>query len=226
LGARAGHEVEFCQPLAFLLFSDQRGATVKLIDELEDRLLPLLWRSVCCKQPPDAEMRCSASFLRDEEIGGFLDTVVDKSVTALQPLDHLVTDRLPEMRVDLLLRCPVHESKRRDRCAVSQARQLLECLLCVDGQAVQLRDHEVHHVLGVPLGANAIEIPRPAPLAMIEGEQPLFRERGNELYGEKRIAGRLVVHQLRQRGDARRFAAQDRKSTRLNSSHEWISYAV
>src|SRR5437660_10857858 len=100
---------------------------------------------MCCKQPPDAEMRCSASFLRDEEIGSFLDTVVDKPVGTLQPLDHLVTDRLPEMRVDLLLRCPVHESKRRDRCAVSQARQLLECLLCVDGQAVQLRDHEVHH---------------------------------------------------------------------------------
>src|SRR5437879_9247045 len=77
---------------------------------------------MCCKQPPDAEMRCSASFLRDEEIGSFLDTVVDKPVGTLQPLDHLVTDRLPEMRVDLLLRCPVHESKRRDRCAVSQAR--------------------------------------------------------------------------------------------------------
>jgi hypothetical protein len=136
LGARAGNEVEFCQPLAFLLFSDQRGATVKLIDELEDRLFPLLWRRMCCEQPPDAEMRCGAPFLRDEGIGGFLDTVVDKPVGALQPLDHLVTARLPEMRVDLLLRCPVHESKRRDRRAVSQARQLLEGLLCVDGQAV------------------------------------------------------------------------------------------
>src|SRR6266446_8226800 len=136
LGARAGNEVEFCQPLAFLLFSDQRGATVELTDELEDRLFPLLWRSMCCEQPPDAEMRCGAFFLRDEGIGGFLDTVVDEPVDAPQPLDCLVTDRPPEMRVDLLLRCPVHESKRRDCCAVSQARQLLECLLCFDGQAV------------------------------------------------------------------------------------------
>ena len=61
LGARAGHEVEFCQLLAFLVFSDQRGATVQLIDELEDRLFPLLWRSMRCEQPPDAEMRCGAS---------------------------------------------------------------------------------------------------------------------------------------------------------------------
>src|SRR5437899_5248651 len=99
LGARAGHEVEFGQPLAFLLVSDQRGATVELMDELEDRLFPLLWRRMCCKQPPDAEMRCGAFFLWDEGIGGFLDTVVDKPVGAPQPLDCLVTDRPPEMRV-------------------------------------------------------------------------------------------------------------------------------
>src|SRR4029453_16158695 len=111
LGARAGNEVEFCQMLASLLFSDQRGATVKLIDELEDRLFPLLWRSMCCEQPPDAEMRCGSSFLRDEGIGGFLDTVVDKPVGALEPLDHLVTDRFPQMRVDRLLRGLLHEGK-------------------------------------------------------------------------------------------------------------------
>src|SRR5207245_8244483 len=109
---RAGNEVECCQPLAFLLFSDLRGATVQLIDELEDRLFLLLWRRMCCKQPPDAEMRCGASFLRDEGIGGFLDPVVDKPVDALQPLDHLVTDRLPEMRVSLLLRCPMPDGRR------------------------------------------------------------------------------------------------------------------
>ena len=94
------------------------------------------WRRMRYEQPPDAEMRRGASFLRDQGIGGFLDTVVDKRVGGLQPLDHLVTDRLPEMRVDRLLRCPMHERKRRERGAVSQARQLLECLLGVDGQAV------------------------------------------------------------------------------------------
>ncbi len=91
---------------------------------------------MCREQPPDAEMRCGAFFLRKEGVGGFLDPIVDKPVGALQPLDCLVTDRPPEMRVDRLLRCPVHESKRRDCCSVSQARQLPECLLCVDGQAV------------------------------------------------------------------------------------------
>ena len=43
---------------------------------------------------------------------------------------------------------------------------------------------------------------------MIEGEQSLFGERREELNGEKRIASRLLVHQLRQRGGALRFAAK------------------
>ena len=73
---------------------------------------------------PRATAQCGdvparASFLQDEGIGGFLDTVVDKPVGALQPLDQREADRLPEMRVNLLLRGPVHESKRRDRRAVS-----------------------------------------------------------------------------------------------------------
>src|SRR5258705_13280216 len=123
---------------------------------------------MCREQPPDAEMRCGAFFLRDEGIGGFLDPVVDKPVGALRPLDCLVTDRRPEMRVDLLLRCPVHESKRRDCCAVSQARQLLECLPCVAGQAVELPDHEVNHIVGITLAANASPVPRPSPSPIVE----------------------------------------------------------
>ncbi len=84
---------------------------------------------------------------------------MDEPVGAFPPLDHLVTDRLPEMHVDLLLRCPEHESQRRNRRAVSQARQLLECLLCVDGQALQLPDDEVHHIVGMTLGANPMQVP-------------------------------------------------------------------
>ena len=46
---------------------------------------------------------------------------------------------------------------------------------------------------------------------MIEGEQPLVGERGEELNDEERIAAGLLVHQLRQRRGARRFAAQGRR---------------
>ena len=57
-----------------------------------------------------------------------------------------------------------------DLGTVSQAGKLLQCLLGFDGQAVQLPDHEVHHIIGVTLGLNATQIPRPSPIAMIEGE--------------------------------------------------------
>src|SRR5882724_1466116 len=40
-GAFAREQVELGQLLAFVLFGDQRGATIELIDDLEDRLLAL-----------------------------------------------------------------------------------------------------------------------------------------------------------------------------------------
>jgi hypothetical protein len=45
---------------------------------------------------------------------------------------------------------------------------------------------------------DAIQVPAPLPFAMIEGEQCLFGKRGNKLNGEKRIAARFIVDQLRQ----------------------------
>ena len=43
---------------------------------------------------------------------------------------------------------------------------------------------------------------------MIEGEQALLGERVEKLNDEERIAGRLLVHQLRQRRGALRLAAK------------------
>ena len=42
---------------------------------------------------------------------------------------------------------------------------------------MQLPDHEVHYIVGVALGAKALELPAPAHRIMIEAEQPLFGER-------------------------------------------------
>jgi hypothetical protein len=78
---------------------------------------------------------------------------------------------------------------------VAEAGELLQRLLGLDGQAGQLPDHEVHHIVGVSLGVNAIELPAPARDVMIEAKQPLVGERRNELNGEKWIATCLLVHQ-------------------------------
>ena len=70
------------------------------------------------------------------------------------------------------------------------------------GRRVELPDHQVDDIVCVGLGANAIEIPGPARSILIETEQSLFSQRREELNGEKRIAGSLLVHQLRERRGA------------------------
>ena len=179
---------------------DQGGAAVELIDDFEDGLFALFRRGMRREQPADAQMRLGAQPFRYQRIGGLLDTVVDELVRALQVLDQLQTNGVPEIRTDVLVRFPENDRKHRDLGDVAEAGELLQRRLGLDGQAGQLPDHEVHHIVGVPLGVNAIELPAPARRVMIEAEQPLFGERRNELNGEKRIAARLLVHQLRQRG--------------------------
>ena len=85
-----------------------------------------------------------------------------------------------------------------------------------DGQPVQLPDHEVHYIIGVAYGVNAIEVPRPSRIAMVEREQALFSERREELNGEKRIASRLFINELCQRGSALRLTVQRIRNQLIN----------
>jgi hypothetical protein len=57
-------------------------------------------------------------------------------------------------------------------------------------------------------GVNAVQVPDPTPLTVIECEQVLLCQRGNELDREERVARGLLVNQFRQRGDALRFAVK------------------
>ena len=92
--------------------------------------------------------------------------------------------------------------------AVAQTGELLQGLLGLDRQAAQLADHEVDDVVRVPLGVNATQVPGPARRAMIEREQSFLGQRRKKLNRKERIAGRLLVHQLRQRGRALLFAVE------------------
>ncbi len=133
---------------------------------------------------------------------------MDEPVGVRQALDEFLTESRPQSRADMLLQSPKDDRKCRDLGAVSETSQLLQRILRFDRQAGELPDHKVHHVVGVALGVNAVEIPGPARSIMIEDEHLLFGERRYELDGEKRIAAGLPVHQLRQRRGALRFAAK------------------
>lgn len=91
--------------------------------------------------------------------------------------------------------------------AVSHAGELLECLLRVCWQAVQLCDHQLHDVIGVAFGVNAIQVPNPPPFTVTEAQQAFFCQRGNELDGEEGIACGLLMNQFSQRSSTCRFAA-------------------
>src|SRR5258707_15824739 len=110
--------------------------------------------------------------------------------------------------MDLFLRCPAYDANAGYRGVASKAGKLLQGLLGFDRQTAQLPNHEINNVIGVTLGVNAIQVPRPSPFAMIEDEQRLLGERRNKLNGKKWIAGGLLVNQLRQRGGALRFAVK------------------
>ncbi len=64
------------------------------------------------------------------------------------------------------------------------------------GQTAQLPGHEIHHVFGVILGADARQIPAPSRCARVEHEQPLLGQCRQELDCEERIAPGLLVHEF------------------------------
>src|SRR5258708_36344054 len=145
-----------------------------MIDDLEDRLLPFLRGRVRREQPSDPEMGCGAQICRYQYVGGFLDAVMDKSVTVFQTRNQLQTDRLPQIRVDLLLRGPVNDRKYPE-FGKAEAGKLLQCSLGLSRQAGASPRPQHSHAVGVTLGGNAIEIPRTSRSVKLETEETLLR---------------------------------------------------
>ncbi len=61
---------------------------------------------------PDSQVRVGARRLRDQRVGGLPDAVVHEPVGVIQALDEFQANRLPQVPVDLFLRCPAHERER------------------------------------------------------------------------------------------------------------------
>ncbi len=65
----------------FLLwFAYEYGATVELVDDIEDILGEFIGRHFHHEQAADLQMDLGAHFVGDQRIGSFLDAVVDESV--------------------------------------------------------------------------------------------------------------------------------------------------
>jgi hypothetical protein len=134
-------------------------------------------------------------------------SVVHEPVDAIQALDELEADRLPKVGVDFFLGRPTHERERSQGGAVAEASELLQRLSRHERQPGQFGHHEVRDVGRVRLRVDARDVPRPTLRGRIEREQLLVDEGREELDDEEGVAASLRVHQLRQRGGARRLAA-------------------
>ena len=75
--------------------------------------------------------------------------------------DEVSADSLPECRVHRLLSCPVNQGQGGDLGDIAQAGELLQGFLGGGRQPLQLLGHKIHHVVGVALGADAIDVPLP-----------------------------------------------------------------
>src|SRR5215472_12714725 len=133
---------------------------------------------------------------------------MNEPVRSVEAFDQLLEGGLPQHCVALLRRHPENQRKCRDLEDAAEAGEKLQRLPSFDRQALQLRDHKGYHVIGMSLGVNPFEVPRPARRIMVEEEHSFFSERRQKLNRKKWIAGRLLVHKLRQRGDALRRTAK------------------
>ena len=146
--------------------------------------------------------------LGEERVGCLLDAVVQEPVGPLLPEHQSGPHRLPEHRVQRRLALAADQVQGGARRAVAQTGKKLQGVLGRRRQAAQLAQHEVHHIVGVALGVDALEIPAPACRGVVDGEQPFLGQGGEELDGEEGIADGLFVHQPGQRRGALRRAVQ------------------
>ena len=86
-------------------------AAVQLVGN--DVELSLVSSGVRCAASAMPIRRCRAglSSVRLQRIGGLLNAIMHELVGAIETLDQFETSRFPQIRVNLLLRCPVHESR-------------------------------------------------------------------------------------------------------------------
>ena len=106
-------------------------------------------------------------------------------------------NRLPKAVMKIVLRCLADRCQQGEHRIGADAGKLAKRRLGRRRQAVELDHHQIDDVVGVAFGVDAIEVAKPSRFAVVEDQQRFVRERGEKLDGEKRIAGGLLVHQLR-----------------------------
>ena len=134
----------------------------------------------------------------DQRIGRLLDAIMEEGVAAVRAANQPRPDSFPERPVHFFLGPAMNEGEGRHLGDISQTGELSERAPSRYGQAAELRRHEIHHIVGEALGADARQVPAPAGRGGIESQKFLLRQGDHELDREERIAAGLLEHQLGQ----------------------------
>src|ERR1700735_197938 len=97
------------------------------------------------------------------------------------------SDGFPEALVKVFLRRLADGPKERGSRAGADAGKLMEWRQSFGRQAIELDDYEVDHIVGVAFGVDAIEVPRPACICVVEDQRRFIRECMEELTRKERI---------------------------------------
>lgn len=120
---------------------------------------------------------------------------MDEPVGVSPALDQFLTERIPESHVNLVLRDPQRDRQRGCVGDGAETGELLQSLPRTFRTANQLLNHEVNHIVGVPLRMKALEVPGPSPPPVIKGQEPLVGKRVKKLDNEERIPLGFRLHQ-------------------------------
>jgi hypothetical protein len=197
LGLAPGTQVDR-RYLGFLVeINQQRGAPIELVGNIEHMFGETGRRHARKQQPANPKVCPRALAIGDQRVGRLLNTVMEEGIRILQAEDQPSADGVQQRSVDLLFSLSEHHAQCRDLDHVPETSKLLESGLRRAGQSPQLPHHEIHHVVGVTLGANPIQVPDPGRRIPIEPEQAFLNQGGEKLDREERITAGLLVDQQR-----------------------------
>src|SRR5262249_41179298 len=143
----------------------------------------------------EAQVQPRPLILRDQRIGGLEDAVVQEFIALWSLEQQPVEQRGLERRADRLLCLAGQRAEEAHRELAVNASGELQELERALGDALELAQDQLDHIVGDLPGLDLRDVPLPGPPPRVEADELLLVERAEELHDEEWIAARLHPEQ-------------------------------
>ena len=133
-----------------------------MVGDIEEMFARALLRQARQQQPSNPKVLPRTLTFRDQRIGRLLNPVVWEGVISLHAEDQPVAGCIQKPSVNALFGLSEDHTQGRYLSHVPQTGELLESDLRPVRQSLQFPQHEIHHIVGVALGANSVQVKGPA----------------------------------------------------------------